>query len=661
MPKLLRNILFAIVICASPLLSFTQQKDYVPKKIYFQSERVEILVIHSFTETALWNDTFNDVFEESMGQWSTNIFYEYLAAKQFWSPEYRQSVYELYKKKYSPESGFGNRPKLVVTVGQSAFDFVTEFSDLFSDLPIIFSGIIEYRNPDRKWEEVPNLTGMFNYNNFAKNFELIAQLHPDRKNIFAIFENSVDGTSEMSNAKNQLESIHIPQEVVFIHGAETTTEEMYQTLLAHEHDSAVLFMNWSRDANRALTPNPSVVAQLSENIDIPIYGTYISLLGKGIIGGYMVTPNSQASKTAEIVTQVIHGTPTYDIPVHQNNEQTLSFDYNQLKRWRIPMKSLPVGSTIINHPRNIWNDYREYVIWTLIVVTFLIIISISLSFGYTYKRRLERLRRESESLLKEKNQQLTWELDRSRILASELYDANKVKSNFLSIMSHELRTPLNPILGFTELLLEETSDEEHVGYLKDINQSGHTLVRLIDGILEYCRYERDQSEPTQEVIYIKEMIDHAVYPFEQKILEKKLSFKPNIPDQPTQIISDPKRIQQVITNLMSNAIKFTSEGSIELDIEVIELDADEYQLSVKVIDTGLGISEEARKTIFQPFSQIDNSNIRAFEGIGLGLAMCNEIAKGMKGTLEYESVPGNTVFEFCIPVRVPVIATQNRV
>ena len=117
----------------------------------------------------------------------------------------------------------------------------------------------------------------------------------------------------------------------------------------------------------------------------------------------------------------------------------------------------------------------------------------------------------------------------------------------------------------------------------------------------------------------------------------------------------------MITNLISNAIKFTSEGSIELDIEVIELDADEYQLSVKVIDTGLGISEEARKTIFQPFSQIDNSNIRAFEGIGLGLAMCNEIAKGMKGTLEYESAPGNTVFEFCIPVRVPVIATQNRV
>ena len=214
--------------------------------------------------------------------------------------------------------------------------------------------------------------------------------------------------------------------------------------------------------------------------------------------------------------------------------------------------------------------------------------------------------------------------------------ASQAKSRFLATMSHEVRTPLNGILGMTQLALANSPNQQLTNYLSTIQRSGDSLLRLLNDVLDFSKIEAGKMTVESIAFDPNEVFIDAVgllsIPAWQKGIEVAVYVPPNMPRS---IIGDPMKLRQIIFNLMGNAIKFTTKGYVELRAELV---FDESPtLRIHVIDTGIGIPEEKQRSIFEAFSQADNSTTRRFGGTGLGLSISTELIRLMNGIIEVTS------------------------
>ncbi|MCH2204379.1 MAG: ATP-binding protein [Lentisphaerales bacterium] len=216
--------------------------------------------------------------------------------------------------------------------------------------------------------------------------------------------------------------------------------------------------------------------------------------------------------------------------------------------------------------------------------------------------------------------------------------ANRTKSDFLANMSHEIRTPMNAIMGFCELLLAKEQDSIKAGYLKTIDSSSRSLLRLINDILDLSKVEAGKLDLEYSSTDIREFLYEFENIFAYKFKEKNVDFKIFIsPDVPEKLIIDDSRLRQIILNLLGNAIKFTDNGSIELNCKKNLYQVGSYSLSV--IDTGIGIPEDEQKTIFEAFEQQKGQGNK-FGGTGLGLTITQKLLKLMNGEIHLKSSLG---------------------
>jgi PAS domain S-box-containing protein len=217
-------------------------------------------------------------------------------------------------------------------------------------------------------------------------------------------------------------------------------------------------------------------------------------------------------------------------------------------------------------------------------------------------------------------------------------EAVHAKQQFLSNMSHEIRTPMNAIIGFTKVLLKTDLTAKQKEYLGAIQMSGDALIVLINDILDLAKV--DAGKMTFEEIPFKlgASISAMLHLFEPKIQEKNLElvklYDQNIPEV---LIGDPVRLHQIILNLVSNAVKFTSEGKITIDIRLLHEDAEKVVIQFSVADTGIGIAENKLDNIFENFQQATSSTSRIFGGTGLGLAISKQLVEAQGGTLSVDS------------------------
>jgi signal transduction histidine kinase len=242
----------------------------------------------------------------------------------------------------------------------------------------------------------------------------------------------------------------------------------------------------------------------------------------------------------------------------------------------------------------------------------------------------------------------------------ESIDANKLKSSFLANMSHELRTPLNAIIGYSELLVEETSDNGHEEYTQDIKKiesSGRHLLALINDILDLSKIEAGKIELYYETINIKSFLEE-VFDITQTLMEKnnnQLSFK-GVFDPNKTIEIDLVRTRQVLFNLISNACKFTSSGIITVTINfTTKTNLQSEWIIIEINDTGIGMNQEQLDKLFQAFTQADISTTRKFGGTGLGLTISRRLCELMDGDISVTSVvdKGST-----FTVHLPLGSTQ---
>lgn len=233
--------------------------------------------------------------------------------------------------------------------------------------------------------------------------------------------------------------------------------------------------------------------------------------------------------------------------------------------------------------------------------------------------------------------------------------ANRAKSQFLANMSHEIRTPLNPIIGLAHLALTTNPSHDQVrDYMSKIHSSSKSLLRIINDILDFSKMEAEKMNLEKIPFDLNQLIERMNSLYSVKSSEKGIQLKFEKDDQlHPYIIGDPLRMEQVIGNLISNAIKFTDQGSVTLKIETVLKDKHQETLKFEVIDTGLGIPEENLHKIFELFSQADDSNTRTHGGTGLGLNICKKLIAMMGGQIEAKSTPGKgSVFYFTLKMEL---------
>lgn len=312
------------------------------------------------------------------------------------------------------------------------------------------------------------------------------------------------------------------------------------------------------------------------------------------------------------------------------------FESTVMDQWRI---------VVVVDDYELLQDVRSQLVVNVVVMLIIfILISVFYYLGYkneqAYNVKMEELnagRRKQE-----------YEAEVLRLEKRSADEANKAKSDFLADMSHEIRTPINAILGMNEMILRETSDSNVIDYSRNIKSSGRNLLHLVNSILDFSKIEDGKMEIIPVRYSLSTLITYLVNSVQERAEAKGLKLNISVdPKLPSELNGDDTRIDQIILNLLTNAVKYTHEGSVTLKVEEKDRTNDKVLMYVEVSDTGIGIKEDDMEKLFQSFERLDKVRNRNIEGTGLGISITTKLLNLMDSELKVSSKYGEgSVFSF---------------
>ena len=273
-------------------------------------------------------------------------------------------------------------------------------------------------------------------------------------------------------------------------------------------------------------------------------------------------------------------------------------------------------------------------IYMIMAVTFFIVLLMILFAVRSFMKS-----REAEKMTKEK------------IMADS---ANKAKSEFLSNMSHEIRTPINAIMGMNEMVIRESKDENILEYSANLQNAARTLLGLVNDILDFSKIEAGKMEIIPVEYHVSSLLNDLVHMIESRAAKKDLYFKINVSEtMPSVLFGDEIRIKQIITNILTNAVKYTEQGGVTLNVTYRPIDEERLYFCVSVSDTGIGIKKRDLRKLFSAFEWIEEERNRTIEGTGLGMNITQKLLEMMGSRLHVESVYGKgSTFAFQVEQRI---------
>lgn len=466
---------------------------------------------------------------------------------------------------------------------------------------------------------IPELkSGFINQYNIEDNVRMIKAFYPKTEHIAFISDNTYGGVTMQALVRKEMKKF--PEiDLILMDGRRHTIYTIVEELRHLPENTVIMVGTWRVDMNEGYFMRNATYAMMEVTPTIPTFTPSSVSLGYWAIGG--VLPDyRKLGKDMALASVQIDQYPA-------DEQQHLSvigskavLDSRKVKEWGLDPDILPFDVEIINQTVSFYQQYT-YQIWSACALFLILVLGLCISLFYYF-----RTKRLKDDLLKSEKD--------LRVAKDRAEESNRLKSAFLANMSHEIRTPLNAIVGFSELLTSdmEISPNERDEFMQVISKNSDLLLKLINDILDLSRIESGKMSFTLTNCDLNELLSH-IYRTHQLLMPQGVALKIQLPVLPAIIQADLHRLTQVITNLINNAAKFTTQGYILIKYDYTQ---DKRWIQISVTDTGKGIPADKQAQVFERFNKLDEFA----QGTGLGLAICQIIIEHFGGYITLESKEG---------------------
>ena len=466
---------------------------------------------------------------------------------------------------------------------------------------------------------IPELkSGFINQYNIEDNVRMIKAFYPKTEHIAFISDNTYGGVTMQALVRKEMKKF--PEiDLILMDGRRHTIYTIVEELRHLPENTVIMVGTWRVDMNEGYFMRNATYAMMEVTPTIPTFTPSSVSLGYWAIGGVLPDYRKLGMDMALASVQI----DQYPADEQQHLSVIGSkavLDSRKVKEWGLDPDILPFDVQIINQTVSFYQQYT-YQIWSACALVVILVLGLCISLFYYF-----RTKRLKDDLLKSEKD--------LRVAKDRAEESNRLKSAFLANMSHEIRTPLNAIVGFSELLTSdmEISPNERDEFMQVISKNSDLLLKLINDILDLSRIESGKMSFTLTNCDLNELLSH-IYRTHQLLMPQGVALKIQLPVLPAIIQADLHRLTQVITNLINNAAKFTTQGYILIKYDYTQ---DKRWIQISVTDTGKGIPADKQAQVFERFNKLDEFA----QGTGLGLAICQIIIEHFGGYITLESKEG---------------------
>lgn len=598
--------------------------------------REDVLFLNSINFNLPWA---KDVFwytHQALQKKNISVKAESLSVPALCNRKEAAAVVEQLRRKYDVP------PRLIVFIGDPGWIVCRElFDDVWKDVPVIITNtrdrlpatldiLLSHEEltesntvPAYEWRKGYNVTTLGQVYYVKETIGLMRQLMPDMKRLAFISDDRYISEAVRGDVEQAMTGSFPELAFEQLSTRNISTEMLLDTLKSYDKTTGLIYYSWFETHNQ--DDNNYLFDHIQEIITRFVHSPLFLLAPEDLsnntfAGGYYVSVESFGDSLLQLIHRVLEGEFPRDIPPALGGKPAAYLCYPALQLYDIPVSLYPKEAVYINLPVSFFEQYKKEILMT--VVLLLVVVSAVGYYIHILKRAHQRMK---EAQLKAE-------------------EANQLKSAFLANMSHEIRTPLNAIVGFSNLLSMVEDKEEMLEYAGIIETNTELLLQLINDILDMSKIESGMYDFHVTQVDANQLMSEVEQVARLRIRtdEVSLSFAERLPQ--CVFHTDKNRLIQVLTNLVVNAIKFTSQGEIQIGYRL----QDAHTLYFYVSDTGCGMSAEQCEHVFERFVKYNTF----IQGTGLGLSICKMIIEKLGGEIGVQSESGKgSVFWFTLPYR----------